>query len=158
MRTWVVPAVIAGVIAAGLAGVGVAAARHDSPGSALSFPSPSPSDPPAVLNVFLNDDITPDQTQAVRDLLTHAPGVTKVEYEDKEAAYQRFKDLFEVSDPELVNSVDPGDLPASFRADVQRSALDDLRGPVEDMPGVETVQVPSDLSDRLPVPVPPRHT
>ena len=64
--------------------------------------------------VFLQPDVTPDQADAVGRELKANPDVKDVKFVDKQQAYQEFKLLFRNS-PELVDTVTPDILPASWR-------------------------------------------
>jgi cell division transport system permease protein len=64
--------------------------------------------------VFLQPDVTPDQADAVGRELKDNPDVKDVKFVDKQQAYEEFKLLFRNS-PELVDTVTPDILPASWR-------------------------------------------
>jgi cell division transport system permease protein len=64
--------------------------------------------------VFLQPDVTQDQADAVGRELRANPDVKDVKFVDKQQAYQEFKLLFRNS-PELVDTVTPDILPASWR-------------------------------------------
>jgi cell division transport system permease protein len=64
--------------------------------------------------VFLQPDVTPDQADAVGRELKANPDVKDVKFVDKQQAYEEFKLLFRNS-PELVDTVTPDILPASWR-------------------------------------------
>ena len=64
--------------------------------------------------VDLRDDITDAEWSALRAELAADPLVTRVEYENKQQVYERFRRDFRDS-PEIVAGVGPEDLPASFR-------------------------------------------
>ena len=64
--------------------------------------------------VFLQPDVTPDQADAVGRELQANPDVKDVKFVDKQQAYEEFKLLFRNS-PELVDTVTPDILPASWR-------------------------------------------
>jgi cell division transport system permease protein len=65
-------------------------------------------------SIFLSPDITDAQRQAIYTTLKAEPGVRSVAFESSELAYQRFKILWKDS-PDFVKSVDPAQLPESFR-------------------------------------------
>jgi cell division transport system permease protein len=66
------------------------------------------------VSVFLTDDISDQQRADLKTRLEQDPAVEKVFYEDQQTAYTRFKDQFRDL-PDLVRSVGPESLPASFR-------------------------------------------
>lgn len=60
------------------------------------------------------DAITAEQRDSLERTLRGDPLVDEIYYESKEAAYERFKDMFR-DQPDFVQSVSPEALPASFR-------------------------------------------
>jgi cell division transport system permease protein len=79
------------------------------------------------VSIFLCDgrtcpEITPEQEDQLRTDLEEQPVVEEVFYESKEEAYDRFIELFE-DQPNLVDSVDPEVLPASFRVKLENPQL-----------------------------------
>ncbi|GAA4470579.1 hypothetical protein GCM10023170_087610 [Phytohabitans houttuyneae] len=67
--------------------------------------------------VFLENDITDEQRAALDQWLRHDPRVQQVRYESKEAAYEKFRQLYRDA-PDLVAAVKPGQLPEAFHVDV----------------------------------------
>jgi cell division transport system permease protein len=79
------------------------------------------------VSIFLCDGrtcpaITPEQQETLRSELEAHSVVQEVFYESKEDAYERFTELFR-DQPNLVESVDPDVLPASFRVKLQDPEL-----------------------------------
>jgi cell division transport system permease protein len=79
------------------------------------------------VSIFLCDGrtcpaITPEQQETLRTELEEHSVVQEVFYESKEDAYERFTELFR-DQPNLVDSVDPDVLPASFRVKLQDPEL-----------------------------------
>jgi cell division transport system permease protein len=80
------------------------------------------------VSIFLCDDttacppITDEQRDQLRRDLEDQPVVAQVFFESKQAAYERFQELFR-DQPTLVESVDPDTLPASFRVRLENPAL-----------------------------------
>jgi cell division transport system permease protein len=79
------------------------------------------------VSIFLCDGrtcpaITPEQQETLRTELEEHSVVQEVFYESKEDAYERFTELFR-DQPNLVESVDPDVLPASFRVKLQDPEL-----------------------------------
>jgi cell division transport system permease protein len=66
------------------------------------------------VTIFLDEGVTEDQRDKLKTSLEGDDLVQTVEYESREAAYTRFKELFKDS-PDLVNNVKPEALPESFR-------------------------------------------
>lgn len=91
------------------------------------------------LSIYLTNDITAAQRDALRQRLQNDPLVASVIYEDKATAYQRFKQQFK-SSPDLINNVSPTSLPESFRVKLKnptnfQQASDEYTG----APGVDQV-------------------
>lgn len=84
-------------------------------------------------------DVTDQQRQALKAQLEKMPQVSAVEYEDKQQAYERFKDRFAGS-PGFVESTREGDIPDSFRVKLQNP--EEYKAVAQAMlgqPGVDTV-------------------
>lgn len=104
-------------------------------------PTPSRESRTVVVSVFLSDDATEAQQEAIGSELRATPGVTTVTFVTREEAYKRFKKAFAKS-PGPMASVRPGDLPESFQA--RMSDKDDADATATDMrrlAGVEEVTV-----------------
>ncbi|MFA9444548.1 permease-like cell division protein FtsX [Egicoccus sp. AB-alg6-2] len=96
------------------------------------------------VSIFLCDgrtcpEITPEQQQQLREDLEAQPVVAEVFFESKEDAYARFRELFR-DQPNLVESVDPDVLPASFRVRLENPQLFNvIAEQFEAYPGVEEI-------------------
>jgi cell division transport system permease protein len=66
------------------------------------------------VSVFLKNDITDTQRQAIDSAIAQSPLVKSRTYETKEQAFNRFKELWQDS-PDFVKSIGPNSLPESFR-------------------------------------------
>lgn len=66
------------------------------------------------VGVFLADDVSADQRDAIQRDLVAMPEVANVIYESKDEAFRRFKLLFK-DNPDLTENVTPDALPESFR-------------------------------------------
>ncbi len=91
--------------------------------------------------VFMNADASAAQLQAVADALDASPEVAKITFFDQDKAFEEFKDLFEGT-PELIETVQPSDLPTSFRvvpSDTDPDAVEQLASRFETSPGVREV-------------------
>lgn len=66
------------------------------------------------VTVFLDEGVTQGQRDTLKTKLEGDDLVDTVEYESRDEAYKRFKELFKDS-PDLVNNVKPEALPESFR-------------------------------------------
>jgi hypothetical protein len=65
------------------------------------------------LVIWMNTSATPAQIAAVDEYLRSADGIESYDYQDQDAAYEEFSELFADS-PEMVDSVFPEDIPPSF--------------------------------------------
>ena len=96
------------------------------------------------VSIFLCDgrtcpEITPEQQEQLREDLEDQPVVAEVFFESKEDAYARFRELFR-DQPNLVDSVDPDVLPASFRVRLENPQLFNvIAEQFEAYPGVEEI-------------------
>jgi cell division transport system permease protein len=84
-------------------------------------------------------DVTDQQRQALKGSLEKMPQVSNVEYENKQQAYERFKDRFAGS-PGFVESTREGDIPDSFRVKLRNP--EEYKAVAQAMlgqPGVDTV-------------------
>lgn len=66
------------------------------------------------VSIFLVNDATQAQKDAIETKLTGDPLVKSMSFEDRAEAYDRFRELFKDS-PDLVRNVKPDSLPESFR-------------------------------------------
>lgn len=130
------------VLVAALLGAGVAGCTADGP----------PTEPAAPISVFLNEDATEQQKQAIETRLRAVPGATEVRFESREQAYQRFKELFK-DQPDLLAQVNPDSLPESLvltvrdRAAFDSAAASPLRTELLALPGVDDVVLPGKPGD-----------
>jgi cell division transport system permease protein len=99
--------------------------------------------------VYLTDPVNPDTVNSLTDTLTELPAVADVEFESKEDACARFRELF-ANQPALVNNVDCDALPASLRV-----KLDDpeqyaqVEAVLKGQPGIDRIVDQSAFLDRL---------
>lgn len=101
------------------------------------------------LNVFLRDEITPEQTKELDAELSGMPEVRRVYFESKEKAFQEYKRMFKDS-PAITENVDPNALPASYRIKLNdpnraETVASRLRG----RPGVDEVTFGGETMKRL---------
>lgn len=92
------------------------------------------------LAVFLTDTITPAQRDQLQQELTTDPAVAHLDYESKDAAFAKYKQLF-ADNPQLLDGVTAADLPASFHVklkDPQQFATVAAR--YRGAPGIDSVQ------------------
>jgi hypothetical protein len=88
------------------------------------------------MRVFLLDEASQSQIDAIKLSLSRASGVVSVTFESKADAFARFKRDF-ADHPELILNVSPDALPASFRVRLSSpGTYDQLAASVKSMPGV----------------------
>ena len=113
------------------------------------------------VTVYLTDPVNPDIVAELTDTLQQLPAVDTVEFESKEEAYQRFKELF-ANQPAVVENADPDAIPASLRVKLadtsQYAQVTEALGCTTDAatgvtacvaPGVRKVNDFRELLDRL---------
>ncbi|GAC1324076.1 MAG: permease-like cell division protein FtsX [Mycobacteriales bacterium] len=92
------------------------------------------------VSVFLANDITPEQRNALNGDLAGNPEVKTVFYESKDDAYKRFAQQFKDS-PALVKNVSSDALPEAFRVKLKDpTRYEVLASAFRNRPGVEQVQ------------------
>ncbi|MQA80872.1 MAG: hypothetical protein GEV10_20715 [Streptosporangiales bacterium] len=105
-------------------------------------PTPSRESRSVVVSVYLDDDATETQKDAVGSALRETSGVTRVTFVTREEAYERFKKAFGRS-PGPLASVGPDDLPESFLVEMRdRKAADAAAVDMRRLSGVDEVVVP----------------
>ena len=101
------------------------------------------------VSVFLQDTISSTQQQHLGDLLNNMPEVASVHYESKAEAYRRFKHLF-ANQPQLVQSVGPDALPASFRVKLKDpEKFQVVAARLTSQPGIDKIVDQRDVLKRL---------
>lgn len=101
------------------------------------------------LSVFMLPEATPEQNEAVERELSQMPEVKRFTFVDQQAAYAEFKEMF-ANSPDLVESVEPKDLPPSYRVVPKRAEFVDVVGDrFEKRPGVKEVVFARDVVETL---------
>ncbi|MCB1257552.1 MAG: permease-like cell division protein FtsX [Microthrixaceae bacterium] len=95
---------------------------------------------PKQMVVYMKLDSTQADVDGVASVLDSTQGVEKVVFMDDAMTYAEFKDLF-AEDPDLVDSVNPADLPVSFRVTVAALWSPEELHRFEALPGVDRVEV-----------------
>jgi cell division transport system permease protein len=91
------------------------------------------------VSIFLNDDISADQTRSMQADLDGNPLVQEVLYESKQQAYENARKIF-ATDPELLDALRPDSLPASFRVKlVDPEQFETIKSQYEGYPGIDEV-------------------
>jgi len=97
------------------------------------------------VSIFLNKDVSTEQTDSLRQDLDENDLVEQVIYESEQQAYENAQEAF-ANDPELLAGLKPGTLPASFRVKlVDPRQYDVVASQYEGYPGVEEVVDQRDL-------------
>lgn len=101
------------------------------------------------VDVFLLDDITPQQSEDLEKLIAGMPEVKTYRYVSKDEAFAEYNKMFEES-PALVENVDKTALPASYRIKLRDpETAEAVSGRVTGQPGVEEVRYGGDDVDKL---------
>jgi len=103
------------------------------------------------LSIFLNPDVAPTQTDAIKTELEGLRGteVRQFSFVDKEAAYEEFQTMFS-GQPDFIESVSANDLPPSFRVVPREPELVEAIGErFEAREGVKDVTYAKDTIDTL---------
>ncbi|HET7489759.1 MAG TPA: permease-like cell division protein FtsX [Acidimicrobiales bacterium] len=101
------------------------------------------------LSIFMLPDSTPDQKKAIEGTLASMPQVKKFTYVDQDAAFREFKRMF-ANSPDLVESVEPKDLPPSYRVVPKKAEFVEVVGAQFDkQPGVKEVVFAKDVVETL---------
>lgn len=96
--------------------------------------------------IQLNEDISANDAacsseacREVRELLDGAEGVDSVTYRSREQSYERFVEVFQDTDPQLVAETSPDALPAALHVRLSDPLDQSPLEPVRDLPQVDTV-------------------
>lgn len=101
------------------------------------------------LNVFLREEITPEQSKELGSAISSMPEVAKVFYESKDQAFNEYKKMFEDT-PAIWQNVDPNALPASYRIKLKDpNTAQAVASRLEGRPGVDEVQYGGKAVKRL---------
>ncbi len=93
------------------------------------------------VSVFLAHDTTTPQKGTIRTALDTLHPVDGIRFEDRQAAYAKFKEMFK-DRPDLVNSTQPDSLPESFRLTTSGTEFDcPALNEIRHLPGVDNVVV-----------------
>ena len=72
--------------------------------------------------IYLTESVSDEQREIVRQTLSTNPRVGDFQYESREQAFEKFKDLWKDS-PDFVKSVGPESLPESYRVELVKPAF-----------------------------------
>jgi cell division transport system permease protein len=108
--TMTVAMILTTAISLGLMGTGLLIAGMISDMKAIYYDK-------VQVSIFLSDNVTDQQRQAIESQLKSSPEVKNYIYESKKEAYARFKEQF-AQQPELVQNTPADALPESFRVEL----------------------------------------
>ena len=99
--------------------------------------------------VYLTDPVNPDTVRSLTGTLTELPVVENVDFESKQDACDRFKELF-ANQPALVNNVNCEALPASLRVKLEDpEQYAQVEAVLQGQPGIDRIVDQSAFLDRL---------
>ena len=99
--------------------------------------------------VYLTDPVNPDTVRSLSGTLTELPVVENVDFESKQEACDRFKELF-ANQPALVNNVNCDALPASLRVKLEDpEQYAQVEAVLQGQPGIDRIVDQSAFLDRL---------
>jgi cell division transport system permease protein len=99
--------------------------------------------------VYLTDPVNPDTVQSLTGTLTELAVVENVDFESKQEACDRFKELF-ANQPALVNNVNCDALPASLRVKLEDpEQYAQVEAVLQGQPGIDRIVDQSAFLDRL---------
>lgn len=102
------------------------------------------------VSVFLKQDSTGPQQDAIAQELNSLPQVKQVYFEDRAAAWTRFKQEFAKSSPALVNNSSESQMPESFRVKLKNpKQFNIVAQAVQNLPGVDQVAAEPDALKKL---------
>ena len=88
--------------------------------------------------IFLRDDATPEEVEALERRLSEDPAVESFEHVSQEEAYEEFRELYE-DQPHLYETITADALPASFRIVAEdEDAAAEVYG-LDGLPGIDEV-------------------
>src|SRR5215471_5531498 len=91
------------------------------------------------VSIFLKPDINDQQKNDLKQQLASDPLVKQADYESQNTAYQRFREQFKDA-KDLVNSVKPDSLPASFRVKLKDpQKFTEIADKYNNKPGVDSI-------------------
>ncbi|ROO89941.1 cell division transport system permease protein [Actinocorallia herbida] len=96
-----------------------------------------------------NKEATKDERETLVSTLKALPQVAEVEYEDKNAAFKRFQDLF-ANTPGMIAAVKEGDIPDSLRVRLKDPTnFEEVITAANDAPGVDQIVNERELLEKL---------
>jgi cell division protein FtsX len=123
--------------------VGAAALLVGAAGASAAFLLLDPDERPVNrydVAVYLEQDATTEQKEAIRAALTDLRRVDGLRFQTREQAWERFKEEYKDS-PDILNASPPDEMQDSFLFSTTGKEFDceAIVAPVRDLPGVDTV-------------------
>jgi cell division transport system permease protein len=101
------------------------------------------------VSVFLREDVTDAQSQAIGASIEQNPLVASHVFESREQAFAKFKVLWRDS-PDFIKSVGPESLPASYRVKLKDpEKYKQFAGSIQTMPGIQDIVDQRQLLDKV---------
>lgn len=101
------------------------------------------------VSIFLKPDITDQQKTDLQQQLQSDPMVKQNDYESQQVAYERFREQFKDA-KDLVNSVKPDSLPASFRVKLKDpQKFQEIASKYQNKPGVDSIVDQQQTLDKI---------
>jgi cell division transport system permease protein len=101
------------------------------------------------VSIFLREDITPPQTEAIGQAIAKNPLVLSKSFESRDEAFAKFKVLWKDS-PDFVASVGPESLPASYRVKLKDpEKYKDFASSLDGLTGVQDIVDQRQLLDKV---------
>jgi cell division transport system permease protein len=101
------------------------------------------------VSIFLREDVTEAQREAINTAIDTNPLVLKKTYETREQAFEKFKVLWRDS-PDFVKSVGPDSLPESFRVKLKDpEQYQGFSAQIKDLQGIQDIVDQRELLDKV---------
>ena len=101
------------------------------------------------VSIFLKNDATPPQTEAIGQAIQNSPLVASKTFESREQAFEKFKVLWRDT-PDFVKAITPDSLPASYRVKLKDpEQYKAFAKNVEGLPGIDSVVDQRQLLDKV---------
>ncbi len=101
------------------------------------------------VSIFLEETISEDQRRSLQDALSEHPLVEETIFESKQQAFANAKEIF-ANEPEVIQALQPDDLPASFRVRMtDPEQFDVIATQFSSYPGIEEVVDQRDVLKRF---------
>ena len=99
--------------------------------------------------IFLTNDVKEAERTDLDTALKADPLVQNVQYESKDKAYEKFKEMYKNS-PDLIDNIKPGQLPESFRVKLKDpEQYQQVFDKYKTTPGIEQIVDQRDLLDKI---------